>query len=67
MEEDIGKTAGTIWNYLNQNGPVKTIKLKSELGISNTAMFMALGWLSRENKIVITESGHSFNISLKSE
>ena len=65
MQEIIGSTAGQVWEYLYKNGTVTAIKLKSELGISNSALYLALGWLAREDKIEVTEADHSFKISLK--
>ena len=65
MEELIGNTAGQIWQYLDKQGPVTIIKLKSELGISNSTLYLALGWLSREDKINIIDFEQSFKISLK--
>ncbi len=56
MQEKIGSTAGQVWEYLFKNGTVTAIKLKSELGISNTALYLALGWLAREDKIEVAES-----------
>ena len=65
MQEKIGSTAGRVWEYLYKNGTVTAIKLKSELEISNSSLYLALGWLAREDKIEVTESDHSFKISLK--
>jgi hypothetical protein len=65
MNEKIGITAGQVWEYLYNKGSVTSIKLKADLGISNTLLYLALGWLEREDKIEITESDHSFKISLK--
>jgi Winged helix-turn-helix domain (DUF2582) len=65
MKEEIGITAGKVWEYIYNHGTVTAIKLKSELGISNTMLYLALGWLAREDKIEVTESDHSFKISLK--
>jgi len=65
MQEKIGTTAGQVWEYLYNNDSVTAIKLKSALGISNTLLYLALGWLAREDKIEITEADHSFRISLK--
>ncbi|MBN1384116.1 MAG: winged helix-turn-helix domain-containing protein [Elusimicrobia bacterium] len=65
MMHKIGATAGKIWNYLNQNGEVTALKLKSALGITNTLLYMGIGWLARENQIVITEYSKGYKISLK--
>ena len=64
MQETIGMTAGLVWNYLATNGPATTLKLKSALGISNSQLHLALGWLARENKIEITQLKHTCRISL---
>ncbi|MCA6070942.1 MAG: winged helix-turn-helix domain-containing protein [Endomicrobium sp.] len=47
----MGFTAGEIWRYLSENGEYSSIKLKQNLGMSNTPLCLALGWLSRECKV----------------
>ncbi|MGA2090020.1 MAG: winged helix-turn-helix domain-containing protein [Endomicrobiales bacterium] len=65
MDETIGATAGSIWHYINENGETSAIKLKAALGISNRLLCFSLGWLSRENKVVVSEDGHTFKIALR--
>ena len=65
MHDLIGSTAGKVWSFLNVVGSADLIQIKSELGISNTLLHLALGWLSRENKIIITNSGHVVTVELK--
>ncbi|MCX5778329.1 MAG: winged helix-turn-helix domain-containing protein [Elusimicrobia bacterium] len=65
MDEIIGLTAGSIWNYINENGETSAIKLKASLGISNRLLCFSLGWLSREQKVLITEDGLTFKVSLR--
>jgi hypothetical protein len=65
MNEEIGSTAGEIWKFLIDNGPSTIIKIKSALEIPNTQIYLALGWLAREDKIVFIKKQHSFEISLK--
>ena len=67
MQEKIGVTAGHVWEYLYKHGSVSAIELKLELGITNTLLYLALGWLAREDKIELTELDHSFKISLKQQ
>jgi hypothetical protein len=64
MKDKIGTNAGRIWEYLFSHGTVGAMNLKADLGISNTAMYLALGWLAREEKIEIIEDAHSVKISL---
>ncbi|MDR2426227.1 MAG: winged helix-turn-helix domain-containing protein [Endomicrobium sp.] len=65
MIDRIGSAAGEIWKYLNENGESSPIKIKANLGLSNTMLYLALGWLSRENKVTIIQSDYSYRISLK--
>jgi predicted RNA-binding protein (virulence factor B family) len=66
MSSKIGLIAGDIWHYLSENGKSSPIKIKSVLGISNTMLYLALGWLSREDKIIIEQDDeYSYKISLK--
>ena len=67
MEYLIGTTAGQIWEYLVINGSVTALKMKSVLGIPNSLLYLALGWLAREDKIEIVETGHTYKITLKSK
>ena len=64
MHDLIGSTAGKIWSFLSVTGSADLIKIKSELGISNAHLHLALGWLLRENKISITNSGPIVTIAL---
>ena len=65
IPESIGKTAGEIWEYVGDNGPSTAIKIKSALGISNTLLYLALGWLAREDKVTIEDFEQSHKVSLK--
>jgi hypothetical protein len=66
IKENIGILAGKIWLFLSQNGQATTLELKAKMETSNTFMFLALGWLGREDKITISEVGqNNFIVSLK--
>ncbi len=68
MIDDIGKTAGMVWEFLSkQEKPVTLNTLKKEVPTSATLLMMAVGWLAREDKINIDISDESFSykISLK--
>lgn len=63
---DIGKTAGDIWQYLGDNkGTADTFKLKMVIGVNNASLYLALGWLLREDKIVIEALEKGYKISKK--
>ena len=65
VELIFGMKAGAVWKALNENGPsniegiVKATKLRREL------VFGALGWLGRENKIVVERKGRAMVFSLR--
>jgi len=65
MTERIGFAAGEIWKYLSENGESSPIKIKANLGMSNTMLYLALGWLAREDKVSIRQLEYSYRISLK--
>ncbi|MFH0947950.1 MAG: winged helix-turn-helix domain-containing protein [Elusimicrobiota bacterium] len=65
MVDEIGTTAGQIWKYLSKNSEVTALKLKSALGITNTVLYMGIGWLAREEKINVVEYAKGYKISLK--
>lgn len=50
-KEKIGTIAGKIWQILNENGNVKIADLKKTTKKDIKDIYMALGWLARENKI----------------
>lgn len=61
----IGKTAGTVWHYLEQSGPVRITHLVKEIDAPRDLVMQALGWLAREEKIVIEEKSRSRFVSLQ--
>jgi len=72
MQNLIGTTAGQIWQYLSRNNYtltaqkfITTTRLKTALGVSDRILHLALGWLSRENKIEIEAAENTFRVSLK--
>ncbi|OGS27546.1 MAG: hypothetical protein A2297_03315 [Elusimicrobia bacterium RIFOXYB2_FULL_48_7] len=64
MEETIGVVAGKIWHYLSSHEKVDAVKIKFHLKISNSTLFMALGWLARENKIKMNQEKDVLFVSL---
>ena len=55
MKTKIGINAGLVWNALS-DGSIKSVKeLKKAAKLTEKDLYAALGWLSREEKIEITE------------
>ena len=65
MGEEIGTMAGAIWHTLEANGEMTLTKLKKELKAESPLFDWAIGWLAREDKIMLTVEGRSVRICLK--
>ncbi len=65
MQEQIGTTAGAIWHALNLKGESSLTQLKKDVKGKPPLFEWAIGWLAREEKIVITPEKRSFRIQLK--
>ena len=65
MQEEIGKTAGAIWDALNTRGEQSLKDLRKAVKGKEPTFDWAIGWLAREDQIVITPEKHSFRIRLK--
>jgi DNA-binding transcriptional ArsR family regulator len=61
----IGQTAGMVWKFLAENGPVSMAKLVKAIDEPRDTIMQALGWLAREDKIVIEEEGRSRVVALR--
>lgn len=65
MSETIGTVAGAIWHALEANGEMTLAKLKKEVKAESPLFDWAIGWLAREDKIVLTREKRSFSACLK--
>ncbi len=65
LQEQIGFSAGRIYDYLNNNGESTFSKMKKELDLKGNFADLGLGWLAREDKVEISKKGASVNVRLK--
>jgi len=66
MFENTGTIAGAIWNALNENGTLGAKELKKAAKAKNDKeLFLALGWLLREDKLNIAGDEKEPLFSLK--
>jgi hypothetical protein len=65
VEFVFGTKAGIIWNALNENGPNGIDGLVKTTSLSREEICGALGWLGRENKIVVEVQGPAMIFSLR--
>jgi hypothetical protein len=65
MIDKVGETAGRIWQYLSEHGETTGLKLKTNLKLTNSMVYMGVGWLSREDKVLVKDAKKDYKISLK--
>jgi hypothetical protein len=63
--DEIGQMAGAIWHALNTRGELSIPRLKKIVEGEPPVFDWAIGWLAREDKIVITRKKRSFTIRFK--
>lgn len=64
--EEIGFNAGKIWNYLSsKNDFVDLLELKFNLRLTNSELYLAIGWLAKEDKLIFIKEGNKLKLKLK--
>ena len=64
VELIFGVNAGIVWEALNQNGPSTIDNIVKATGLRRELVYSSLGWLGRENKIVVERRGRAMLFSL---
>ncbi|QFQ13615.1 hypothetical protein C7Y71_011700 [Pseudoprevotella muciniphila] len=65
-QEKTGVNAGNVWNALNENGAMTGKDLKKAAKLKNDKeLYLALGWLLREDKVEIAEEAKEIKVTLK--
>jgi hypothetical protein len=67
VESIFGSKAGMVWEALNQNGASNLSNLVITTSLSREEIYGALGWLGRENKIIVEQKGRAMVFSLIDE
>lgn len=57
LQEKAGNIAGAIWNALAESEGMTFKQIKKVTKLTEKDFNLGLGWLLRENKLVITETG----------
>ena len=65
MIQSIGDTAGKVWRLLDEKGETKLSELKKEVDADPNLVLQAIGWLAREDKLLIEKKGRYIAYSLK--
>jgi len=66
-ESVFGFNAGVVWEALNQNGASNIRNLVKVTSLSREEVYGALGWLGREDKILLDQKGRAMIFSLRDE
>ena len=66
-ESLFGFNAGVVWEALNQNGASNIRNLVKATSLSREEVYSGLGWLGREDKIVLEQKGRAMIFSLREE
>ena len=67
VESIFGTKAGIVWEALNKNGPSNIDSIAKATGLRRELVYSALGWLGRENKIIVERRGRALIFSLREE
>jgi Winged helix-turn-helix domain (DUF2582) len=62
---EIGVAAGKIWQYLSKNGASSVTKVATDTDLGKNEVQRAIGWLAKEDKLVIEMKGRVETLSLK--
>ena len=63
----IGETAGKVWSFLDKHGEANLTQIKKGMKGDADLILQAIGWLAREDKLLIEKKGRHITYSLKSE
>lgn len=64
MHEEIGRAAGLVWQVLNARGELSLPSLKQQVEAKSPVFDWAIGWLAREDKVVLTRHRRSYHVRL---
>jgi hypothetical protein len=65
MQNKIDDAAGQVWRYLDKNGSTSVSKITNETGLNKNDVQRAIGWLLKEDKLIIEAVGRTETLSLK--
>lgn len=63
-KNDVGTNAGKIWRLLAERGDMSIRKIGEVTHCKESLIFLALGWLARENKIRFRDDSDMLYVEL---
>lgn len=64
MQDKIGYVAGNIWKQLEAKGEMTPKKISTSIKERSDVVYLALGWLARENKVSFQSTKTTFKVKL---
>jgi hypothetical protein len=65
MTQEIGLMAGKVWHTLETKGEMSLAALKKNLGTRELTADWAIGWLAREDKLVLRKERNTVKVALR--
>jgi hypothetical protein len=65
VNDQIGEAAGVIWTFLNTHGEASASRICKETMLEAKLFQRAVGWLAKENKLVVRQQGRTEYLSLR--
>lgn len=65
MVDTIGETAGEIWELLNEEEQLTFSAIVGKTKRPQSMVYMGIGWLAREDKLIFTQTKRGVILSLK--
>ena len=65
VKDQVGLTAGKVWQQLSKGGPQTLTQLKKKLNGESDLVNFAVGWLAREDKVAIIAEKRNFLVQLR--
>lgn len=65
MINAIGETAGKVWHFLDEAGEANLNQIKKGVKADPNLILQAIGWLAREDKLIIEKKGRFVTYALK--
>jgi hypothetical protein len=64
MNNEVGLTAGDVYQKLTAKGQLSMSRLKKEVNQNDVLVAMAVGWLAREGKIKLSRDRNTLTVAL---
>jgi hypothetical protein len=65
LEDTIGEVAGEVWDFLEDNGETSVSGVTKGVDAPGTKVYMAMGWLAREDKLEFLDKKRGNAVRLK--